>query len=112
MFRFFSPIRHGRGSSLISLLAPKPALPFDAAMRPRCLPQNDGTLRISLLSLSSFFKYRNESTRLLFRYSKLRKLKIGGIVMFVLLTASFHCVDVEVRDDVCFQSGEKRIVAR
>ncbi|KHN27838.1 30S ribosomal protein S11 [Glycine soja] len=45
MYRFFSSIRHGRGSSLASLLAPKPALPFNAALRPRRLPQNDGHVR-------------------------------------------------------------------
>ncbi|XP_027925080.1 probable ribosomal protein S11, mitochondrial isoform X2 [Vigna unguiculata] len=45
MYRFFSCIRHGRGSSLVSLLAPKPALPFDAAVRPRHLPLNDGHVR-------------------------------------------------------------------
>ncbi|ESW24381.1 hypothetical protein PHAVU_004G125700 [Phaseolus vulgaris] len=45
MYRFFSSIRHGRGSSLVSLLAPKPAFPLDAAMPPRRLPQNDGHVR-------------------------------------------------------------------
>ncbi|XP_014515470.1 probable ribosomal protein S11, mitochondrial [Vigna radiata var. radiata] len=45
MYRLFSCIRHGRGSSLVSLLASKPAFPFDAAMRPRRLPQNDGHVR-------------------------------------------------------------------
>ncbi|KAG4939752.1 hypothetical protein AAZX31_16G179400 [Glycine max] len=56
MYRFLSSIRHGCGSSLTSLLAPKPTLPFDAALRSRRLPQNDGHVRGFS---SSNFDWRN-----------------------------------------------------
>ncbi|XP_027359043.1 probable ribosomal protein S11, mitochondrial isoform X2 [Abrus precatorius] len=48
MHRFLSSIRHGRGSSLISLLAPKPSLPSNAALRHHrfsLFPQNDEYVR-------------------------------------------------------------------
>ncbi|KAL2334515.1 hypothetical protein Fmac_015728 [Flemingia macrophylla] len=45
MNRFFSSIRHGRGSSLVSLFAQKPLLPFNAALPLHRLPQNDGHVR-------------------------------------------------------------------
>ncbi|KAK7314917.1 hypothetical protein VNO77_33447 [Canavalia gladiata] len=48
MYRLFSSIRHGRGSSLFSLLTPKPSLPSNAALRHHRFapfPQNDGHVR-------------------------------------------------------------------
>ncbi|XP_061358684.1 small ribosomal subunit protein uS11m [Gastrolobium bilobum] len=46
MYRYFSSFRHGRGSSLITLLAPKSSLPSNLqSHRFTWLPQNDGHVR-------------------------------------------------------------------
>ncbi|RDX57648.1 putative ribosomal protein S11, mitochondrial, partial [Mucuna pruriens] len=53
MHRFFSSIRYGPRSSLISLFAPKPSPPFNAALRPCRLPPNDVFVRCLIQSFET-----------------------------------------------------------